>query len=102
MVSIRHSSYRLLERVLCKVEVEHLLAEFACAHVLMYVIFNDLSSPDAQWYLRNAALFNEKCSSRKLYSPGAKFYAFLQKLCGLTEISRMKKGRASRPYFLRH
>lgn len=66
--------------------IEFLLTEFACACILVYMIFNFICSPDGQWYLRNVELFNEKYGLRKPYSPGAISHAFLQKLCGLTEV----------------
>lgn len=79
VVSILHSFNRLLECVLCKVDVKYLLTEFACAHVLVYMTFNFICSPDGQWYLRNAELFNKKYGLIKPYFPGVKSHAFLQK-----------------------
>ena len=67
-------------------DVEFLLTEFACACILVYMIFIFICSPDGQWYLRNVELFNEKYGLIKPYSPGAKSHSFLQKLCGLTEV----------------
>lgn len=52
-------------------DVEFLLTEFACASILVYMIFNFICSPDGQWYLRNVELFNEKYGLIKPYSPGA-------------------------------
>lgn len=79
-----------------------MLTEFACAHVLVHMTFNFICSPDGQWYLRNAELFNKKYGLIKPYFPGAKSHAFLQKLCGLTEVLEMKEGKARRSYFLRY
>lgn len=65
------------------------------------MICNHICGPHGQWYLRNAELFKEH-SLIKLYSPGAKFPAFLQKLYGLTEVLEMREDSTRRPCFLRY